>query len=183
VSAHAEGDDKRWRIALIVLSDKAARGLRHDACLPALRAALPPSRFAIVREEVLADDRACLEQLLSSVCDRDEADGIFTSGGTGLSPRDITPEATLAIADYEVPGLADAMRNKSAQAIPTAMLSRAVAAVRGRTLIVNLPGSPKAIPETLGIISPVLDHAFQLLRELLGEHGAANAAEPRTMDT
>jgi len=179
VSARSARDDGRWRIALIVLSDKAAQGLRQDACLPALRAALQPSRFAIVREEVLADDRERLEQLLTALCDSDEADGILTSGGTGLSPRDITPQATLAVADYQVPGLADAMRNRSAEHIPTAMLSRAVVAVRRRTLIVNLPGSPRAIPETLGIILPVLDHAFQLLRETVGEHATPpTSAEP-----
>ena len=87
-----------------------------------------------------------------------------------MSPRDCTPQATLAVADYEVPGIAEAMRVRSAQAVPTAILSRAVAVVRNRTLIINLPGNPKAVRETLGIIAPVLCHAFEVLRGSVSDH-------------
>ena len=159
------------RVALVVLSDKAASGERADACLPIMRASLPPGSV-VVSEKILADDRKELESLLKLLCDRGTVDAIFTSGGTGLGLRDITPQATLAVADYEVPGIADAMRQHSAIKVPTAILSRAVAAVRKRTLIINLPGSPKAVRETMAIITPVLAHAFELLRGSAGEHAS-----------
>jgi molybdopterin adenylyltransferase len=160
------------RVALVVLSDKAASGERADACLPVMRASLPPGSI-IVSEEVLADDRRELESLLKLLCDRGSVDVVFTSGGTGLGIRDITPQATLAIADYEVPGIAEAMRQHSAVKVPTAILSRAVAAVRKRTLIINLPGSPKAVRETMATIAPVLSHAFELLRGTAADHASS----------
>lgn len=159
------------RVALVVLSDKAATGERADACLPVMRSSLPPGSV-VVSEEILADDRRELESLLKILCDRGGIDAVFTSGGTGLALRDITPQATLAIADYEVPGIADAIRQHSAVKVPTAILSRAVAAVRKRTLIINLPGSPKAVRETMAIITPVLSHAFELLRGTSGDHAS-----------
>jgi molybdopterin adenylyltransferase len=159
------------RVAFVVLSDKAAGGDRADACLPIMRASLPPG-YVVVSEEILADDRRELESLLKLICDRGTADVLITSGGTGLGPRDVTPQATLAIADYEVPGIADAMRQHSARKVPTAILSRAVAVVRKRTLIINLPGSPTAVRETMGIIAPVLTHALELLRGTAGEHAS-----------
>lgn len=159
------------RVALVVLSDKAASGERADACLPIMRSSLPPG-CVVVSEEILSDDRRELESLLKLLCDRGGIDGVFTSGGTGLGPRDITPQATLAIADYEVPGLADAMRQHSAVKVPTAILSRSVAVVRKRTLVINLPGSPKAVRETMAVITPVLAHAFELLRGSAGEHAS-----------
>ena len=134
-----------------------------------MRASLPPGGV-VVSETILADDRKELESLLKLLCDRGTVDAVFTSGGTGLGPRDITPQATLAVADYEVPGIADAMRQHSAVKVPTAILSRAVAAIRKRTLIINLPGSPKAVRETMAVITPVLAHAFELLRGSAGEH-------------
>jgi len=161
-----------YRIALLVLSDKAASGQRADESLPAMRAALPPGCI-VVTEKVLPDNSDALQAALRALSDAERVDGIFTSGGTGLAVRDITPQATLAVADYEVPGLAEAMRLRTAQAVPQAILSRAVAAVRGRTLIVNLPGNPKAVRETLAVIAPVLGHAFDVLRGVVGEHAAS----------
>jgi molybdopterin adenylyltransferase len=158
-----------WRVALVVLSDKAASGERADACLPIMREHLPAG-CDVAEEHILSDDRKPLEALLVDLCDAAQLDGVFTSGGTGLGPRDFTPQATLAVADYEVPGIADAMRNQSAGTVPTAVLSRAVAAVRGRTLIVNLPGNPKAVGQTMRIVAPVLPHAFALLRGGTGDH-------------
>lgn len=134
-----------------------------------MRAAMPPS-FDVVFERILPDERALIEQLLRDVCDQGSADCILTSGGTGLTARDVTPQATLAIADYQVPGIAEAMRAASLPRVPTAMLSRAVAAVRGRTLIINLPGSPKGARETLSVIAAVLPHALELLSGRGGEH-------------
>jgi len=157
------------RVALLVLSDKAASGERADACLPAMRSALPPGA-SIVSEAILPDDRATIAACLARFCDDDLADIVLTSGGTGLSPRDVTPQATLDIADYAVPGIGEAMRAASIAAVPTAMLSRAIAAVRGRTLVVNLPGSPKAVRETLAVIGSQLAHAVGLLRGDVGEH-------------
>ena len=159
------------RFALIVLSDKAASGEREDACLPVMAAGLP-AEAEIVSREILPDDPKSLEARLRELCDADAADCILTSGGTGLGPRDVTPQATIAVADYPVPGIAEAMRAASIAAVPTAMLSRAVAVVRARTLIVNLPGSPRGVRETLAVIGAVLPHAIGLLRGRVGEHTA-----------
>jgi molybdopterin adenylyltransferase len=157
------------RTVLVVLSDKAAAGQRADACLPVLRDGLPDGSI-VVSTEILPDDRRELESLFKLVCDRGNVDLILTSGGTGLSPRDITPQATLAVADYEVPGIGEALRHHSAQTVPTAILSRAVAVVRKQTLIINLPGSPSAVRETMTVIRPVLAHAVELLRGSSGDH-------------
>jgi molybdopterin adenylyltransferase len=151
------------KTALIVLSDRAASGERPDACIPAMREGLG-SAFEIVRETVLPDDAGALQAELIDLCDSGAASLVLTSGGTGLSARDRTPQATAAILDYEVPGIAEAIRAASVPHVPTAMLSRAIAGVRHRTLIVNLPGSPKAVTESLAVVLPVLPHAFDLLR-------------------
>lgn len=148
--------------ALIVLSDRAASGARPDRCLPVMRERLG-SQYEIVRELVLPDDAGALQAELIDLCDTGVASLILTSGGTGLAPRDRTPQATLAILDYEVPGIAEAIRAASMNIVQTAMLSRAVAGVRHRTLIINLPGSPKAVGEALDIVVPVLPHALELL--------------------
>ena len=159
------------RFALLVLSDKAASGVREDACMPALEQGLPPGA-SVVERAILPDDRALIESRLRQWCDDGGVDCILTSGGTGLGARDVTPQATLAIMDYEVPGIAEAMRAASLALVPTAMLSRAVAVVRGKTLIVNLPGSPRGVRETLASISRVLPHAIELLVGAVGEHAA-----------
>ncbi|HTZ55709.1 MAG TPA: MogA/MoaB family molybdenum cofactor biosynthesis protein [Candidatus Acidoferrum sp.] len=151
-----------FRTALIVLSDRAAEGTRADGCLPVMRERLG-SAFEIVRELVLPDDPGALQAELIDLADSGAAELILTSGGTGLGPRDRTPQATAAVLDYEVPGIAEAIRSASIAIVKTAMLSRAIAGVRHRTLIVNLPGSPKAVAESLGIVASVLPHALELL--------------------
>jgi len=157
------------KTALIVLSDRAASGERPDTCIPVMRERLGPA-YEIVRETVLPDDAGALQAELIDLCDSGVASLVLTSGGTGISPRDRTPQATAAILDYEVPGISEAIRAASIAIVPAAMLSRALAGVRHHTLIVNLPGSPKAVAETLAVVLPVLPHA---LKQLNGEtdHG------------
>lgn len=151
-----------FKAALIVLSDRTASGERPDACIPVMRERLGDV-YDIVRELVLADDAAALQAELIALADEGRADLVLTSGGTGLSPRDRTPQATAAILDYEVPGIAEAIRMVSYAQVKTAMLSRALAGVRHRTLIINLPGSPRAVGESLDVVLPVLPHALELL--------------------
>lgn len=157
-----------YSAALIVLSDRAASGTRPDACIPVMKERLGAS-FEIVREVVLPDDPGALQAELIDIADSGAASLILTSGGTGLGPRDRTPQATSAVLDYEVPGIAEAIRAASVAAVPTAMLSRAVAGVRHRTLIVNLPGSPKAVAESLDVILAVLPHALELLNDRVSD--------------
>jgi len=153
-----------FKVALIVLSDRAASGVRPDECMPIMRERLNPV-YDVVRESIIPDDPAALQAHLIDLADSHAADLVLTSGGTGLSPRDRTPQATAAVLDYEVPGIAEAIRASSVAHTPTAMLSRALAGVRDRTLVINLPGSPKAVAETLDVVLPVLPHALELLAD------------------
>jgi molybdenum cofactor synthesis domain-containing protein len=157
------------KAALIVLSDRAASGERPDACVPVMRDRLGAA-YEIVRTTVLPDDAGALQAELIDLCDSGAASLVITSGGTGLGLRDRTPQATAAILDYEVPGIAEAIRSASMRIVKTAMLSRAIAGVRHRTLIVNLPGSPKAVGEALDVILPVLPHAIELLTNDVVDH-------------
>ena len=149
---------------MIVLSDRAARGERADGCIAVMKEKLGAA-FGIVRETIMPDDPAALQAELIDLADAGVAELILTSGGTGLSPRDRTPQATAAVLDYEVPGIAEAIRAASTPIVKTAMLSRALAGVRHRSLIVNLPGSPKAVGESLDVVMPVLPHALELLSD------------------
>ena len=153
-----------FRVALIVLSDRAASGERDDECIPVMKERLGGA-YEVVRERVLPDDAAALQAELIELSDSRAADLVLTSGGTGLSPRDRTPQATAAILDYEVPGIPEAIRAASVARIKSAMLSRALAGVRDRTLILNLPGSPRAVGECLDVVMPVLPHALELLSD------------------
>jgi molybdenum cofactor synthesis domain-containing protein len=161
-----------YRTAVVVLSDRAAGGVRADACIPAVVETLGTG-YEIVRTRVMPDDPAALQAELIELCDRERVALVLTSGGTGLASRDRTPQATAAVLDYEVPGIGEAMRAASAATVKTAMLSRAVAGVRGSTLVINLPGSPKAVRETLAVVLPALPHALDLLAGG-GLHGVEN---------
>jgi molybdopterin adenylyltransferase len=153
-----------FNVALIVLSDRAASCERSDGCIPVMKERLGGA-YSIVRESIIPDDPALLQAQLIELSDSRAADLVLTSGGTGLSPRDRTPQATAAVLDYEVPGIAEAMRAASLLHTKTAMLSRALAGVRDRTLIINLPGSPKAVAETLDVVLSTLPHALELLAD------------------
>ncbi len=152
------------RFAILTVSDRSARGAREDRSGPALAEAVRARGWEVAHTAILADDLPTLRDTLARWADSDAYDVILTTGGTGFAPRDVTPEATLAVVERLAPGLAEAMRAASLQITPHAMLSRAVAGIRGATLIINLPGSPKAALENLEVIAPVLPHAVSLLR-------------------
>ncbi|MDR0549414.1 MAG: MogA/MoaB family molybdenum cofactor biosynthesis protein [Deltaproteobacteria bacterium] len=158
-----------YRVAIITLSDKGAAGLREDQSGPVLVAMAEEAGLKVVSLEVLADERAPLEARLKAIADQGLADLVLTTGGTGLAVRDQTPEATLAVAERLVPGLAEVMRAESLKKTNRAMLSRGVAVVRGRTLIVNFPGSPKGARENFAAILPALGHGLDILTGSAGE--------------
>lgn len=151
------------RAAVITISDKGAAGAREDKSGPALLEALRGAA-QVIEQLVIPDDMGRIKAELSRLADGGGVDLILTTGGTGLAPRDVTPEATLAVVERLVPGIPEAMRAESRKITDRAMLSRAQAGVRGRTLIVNLPGSPKAAVECLQVLLPALGHAVETLR-------------------
>lgn len=153
------------RIGILTLSDRSARGEREDASGPALARLIEAQGWSVTKQAVLPDDESAIREQLVSWADGGEMDVILTTGGTGFTPRDVTPEATRAVIDREAPGLAEAMRAASLKITPHAMLSRIVTGIRKRTLIINLPGSPKGALENLEVVIPVLLHAVQLLRD------------------
>jgi molybdopterin adenylyltransferase len=153
------------RFGILTLSDRSSRGERADSSGPALAKLIDAEGWSVARQSLLPDEEPAIREILISWADSREVDVILTTGGTGFSPRDVTPEATRAVIDREAPGLAEAMRAASLKVTPHAMLSRIVTGIRGRTLIINLPGSPKGAVENFQVVLPVLPHAVQLLRE------------------
>lgn len=154
------------RVAILTISDSAAKGERQDASGPAVIAFCRGLGWEIAETLCISDDDAAIRQQLTAIVDSRRADIIFTTGGTGIGPRDNTPEATMAIADRLIPGVSEEMRRKGMEKTPTAVLSRAVTAIRARVIIVNLPGSPKGAVESLESIAHLLPHAVHVL------HGA-----------
>ncbi len=153
------------RFGILTSSDRSARGERPDLSGPALADLVIAQGWSVVRSRVLPDEQDPLSETLAAWADQDDLDIILTTGGTGFAPRDVMPEATRRIIEREAPGLAEAMRQESLKKTPHAMLSRAIAGIRGRVLIINLPGSPKGAVENLQVILSVLPHAVALLRD------------------
>jgi molybdopterin adenylyltransferase len=152
------------RSGVLTISDRSSQGLREDKSGPQLAGMLQRHGIDVVWTDVVPDEEHDIRRVLMQWADEHEADLILTTGGTGLSPRDVTPEATLSVVQRLVPGMAEAMRSASMAKTPHAMISRAVAGVRGRTLIINLPGSPRGALENLEVVLPALRHAIEKIQ-------------------
>jgi molybdopterin adenylyltransferase len=158
------------RYAVLTMSDKGSKGEREDRSGRVIMDVVAELGGEVAAYEVIPDERERIQEKLVTWCDQLQVDVVLTTGGTGLAPRDVTPTSTLEIIDYEVPGIPEAMRAESLKKTPNGMLSRMVAGVRGHTLIVNLPGSPKAVQECLDAIKAALPHAVETLRGEVGDH-------------
>ncbi len=152
------------RCAILTISDRSSQGIRPDTSGIALVEKVKNKNWNVVKTKIIPDEYDEIKQILMDWCDEGDIDIILTTGGTGFSPRDVTPEATSAIIERPAPGLAEAMRQESLKVTPHAMLSRATAGIRKRTIIINFPGSPKAALENLSVVAPVLPHAVELLQ-------------------
>jgi len=152
-----------YRAAILTSSDSSAAGEYEDASGAVIREILATIDFEVAKYEVVPDEADLITDRLRTWADSGEVQLIVTTGGTGLGPRDVTPEATRAVLDYEVPGIVEAMRIEGLKHTPMSMIRCAVAGVRNRVLIINLPGNPKAVRENLAVVLPVLGHALDLL--------------------
>ncbi len=166
---------KQYRVGIVTASDKGSRGERFDESGPAIRRIVEARGYAVASYRVLPDEESLIADELRRLADGDLCDLILTTGGTGFSPRDRTPEATLSVIEREAPGITEAIRAFSMAVTKRAMLSRARAGIRGSALIVNLPGSPKAVEESLGFIIDELGHGLAILKGDDGECARGNA--------
>jgi molybdopterin adenylyltransferase len=160
-----------FTVGILTISDKGAAGERQDKSGEAIHEILSGVNVSIVNYTIVPDEKEAIVEKLVRWADEDKLDVVFTTGGTGLTPRDVTPEATLSVVDKIVPGFAEAMRAESLKKTPMAMLSRAVVGTRGKCLIINLPGSPRGVCECLEVILPALPHAVETLKGQAGECG------------
>ena len=164
-----------FTVGVLTISDKGSRGERQDRSGEVIREVLSGADVSIVNCDMVPDEKELIVEKLVKWADDYNLDVVITTGGTGLTPRDVTPEATLAVVDKIVPGFAEAMRAESLKKTPHAMLTRAVAGTRGKCLIINLPGGPKAVRECLEVVLPALPHAVETLKGQSGECGAPEA--------
>lgn len=157
------------KVAILTASDKGSRGEREDRSAEVIKEMVSLIGGEVIAYDLVPDEREELKGKLLEYTDEKKVDLVLTTGGTGLSPRDVTPEATLDVIERQVPGIPEAMRMKGLEKTPHAMLSRAVAGSRGRTLIINLPGSPRAVRENLEVVLPAISHALEILQGRGGE--------------
>lgn len=160
------------RVGVITISDKGSRGEREDLSGPEIVTILETIGAEVICMTILPDEQDLIKQTLIEYTDIKKLDLVLTTGGTGVSPRDVTPDATIQVIEREVPGMAEAMRRQSGAFTPHAMISRAVAGVRGKSLIINLPGSPKGVRENLAVVLPALEHALEKIKGDEKECGA-----------
>ncbi len=165
------------RLGILTVSDKGSRGQREDTSGAAIRELVAQIGGTVTSYEIVPDEQEVIADRLRQWVDVGDLDVVLTTGGTGLSSRDVTPQATLAVLEYEIPGIMEALRAEGLRHTPMSMLSRAVAGVRRQTLIVNLPGSERAVRQNLTVLMPVLLHAVETLRDRSGDHVAQAAAE------
>ncbi len=163
VSHCKEGGTTMFQAAVLTVSDRSSRGERPDGSGPLVAGLLEQAGYAVVKTAIVPDEQDQIEAALREIADSGEVQLLIATGGTGFSPRDVTPEATLAVCQRMTPGIPEAMRYASMQITPRAMLSRAQAGIRGGTLIVDLPGSPKAARENLEAVLPALAHGLEML--------------------
>lgn len=161
------------RAGIITVSDRSSQGIREDTSGPSIAAILKTVLIDVCRSLIVPDEKDRIKDAIKQFTDKDNLDLIITTGGTGVSPRDVTPDATLEIIEKQIPGMAEAMRYRSLQITPYAMISRAVAGIRSRSLIINLPGSPKGAKENLEVILPALKHAIEKIKGDTSECGSS----------
>jgi molybdopterin adenylyltransferase len=153
-----------FKVVILTISDRGSKGEREDSSGPLIREMIRDLPAEIIHYEIIPDEQEKIVEALKKSADHLKADLILTTGGTGMSPRDVTPDATLKVIEKEVPGFSEAMRAESLKKTPHAMISRAITGIRGSSLIVNLPGSPKSVKENLSVILPTLPHALSKLK-------------------
>jgi molybdopterin adenylyltransferase len=153
-----------FRVVVLTISDRGSKGEREDSSGPLIRKMVKDLPAEVIHYEIIPDEKEVIIEALKQSSDQLKADLILTTGGTGMSPRDVTPDATLKVIEKEVPGFSEAMRAESLKKTPHAMISRAICGIRGSSLIVNLPGSPKSVKENLSVILPALPHALSKLK-------------------